>query len=168
MTKKTIWYCHPTAGSPQEGMSYRPYYLCKYWKKSGHQPYVISSSFHHLLHRPQYQKEDIHLQDIDGVDYIRLKTPFYQGNGIKRILSMFAYALQITRKQKDIFKITGRPNAIIVSSTHPFHYLSLYPIAKKHQIPLIFEVRDLWPSSLIELLKNKSNKIKNLIKLRLK
>jgi glycosyltransferase involved in cell wall biosynthesis len=155
MNKKTIWYCHPTAGSPQEGMSYRPYYLAKYWKKAGHNAFIISASFHHMLHQPKIQKKSLSYQQIDNVDYIRLKTPSYKDNGIKRILSMFSYAFQITRKQKEIFKITGKPDVIIVSSTHPFHYLSLYPIAKTHAIPLIFEVRDLWPSSLIEILKLK-------------
>ncbi|NDH08734.1 MAG: glycosyltransferase WbuB [Gammaproteobacteria bacterium] len=153
MDKKTIWYCHPTAGSPNEGMSYRPYYLAKYWQEAGHQPYVISSSYHHLLHAPKIQKQTINHLQIEGVNYIRLKTPHYQHNGIKRMISMLTYALQFTKQQKKLLHITGKPDAIIVSSTHPFHYLSLYPIAKKHQIPLIFEVRDLWPSSLIELLK---------------
>ena len=152
MSKQIIWYCHPTAGSPREGMSYRPYYLAKYWQEAGHNAYVISSSFHHLLHHPKIQKENVSHQKIDSVEYIRFKTPTYQDNGIKRILSMFVYALQFKKNQKKLFQITGKPDVIIVSSTHPFHYLSLYPIAKKHNIPLIFEVRDLWPSSLIELL----------------
>lgn len=155
MNQKIIWYCHPTAGSPKEGMSYRPYYLCKYWKKQGHQAYVLSSSFHHLLQKPCIQKEKVKFQTIDETDYIRLKTLSYQDNGIKRILSMFSYALRFLTHRQEILKITGIPDIIIVSSTHPFHYLTLYPYAKKHKIPLIFEVRDLWPSSLIELLKLK-------------
>ena len=155
MQKKTIWYCHPTAGSPQEGMSYRPYYLAKYWQETGHQAYVISASYHHLLHTPQVQTEDLRYQQIDGVNYIRLKTPHYQNNGLRRMFSMLTYAFQFRKQQQKLFEMTGKPDVIIVSSTHPFHYLSLYPIAKKHQIPLIFEVRDLWPSSLIELLKLK-------------
>jgi glycosyltransferase involved in cell wall biosynthesis len=152
MKSKTIWYCHPYAGSPQEGMSYRPYYLAKYWKKAGHQAYVISASFHHLLHEPRAQKQPVCYQDIGGVDYIRLKTPHYQNNSLKRIWNMMAYAWQIHKHQKKLLHITGQPDVIIISSSHPFHYLSLYRLAKKFNIPLIFEVRDLWPSSLIELL----------------
>jgi glycosyltransferase involved in cell wall biosynthesis len=152
MNKKTIWYCHPYAGSPNEGMSYRPYYLAKYWKKAGHKAYVISSSFHHLLHEPKSQKETISTQEIEGVDYIRLKTTKYQKNSLHRILNMLSYAWQIRKNQKKLLQITGKPDVIIVSSSHPFHYVSLYPLAKKLHIPLIFEVRDLWPSSLIELL----------------
>jgi len=152
MNSKTIWYCHPYAGSPNEGMSYRPYYLAKYWKKAGHKAYVISSSFHHLLHEPKSQKETISTQEIEGVDYIRLKTTKYQKNSLHRILNMLSYAWQIRKNQKKLLQITGKPDVIIVSSSHPFHYVSLYPLAKKLHIPLIFEVRDLWPSSLIELL----------------
>lgn len=155
MNGKTIWYCHPYAGSPQEGMSYRPYYLAKYWKKAGHHAFVISSSFHHLLHHPKEQKDTIVQQEIEGVDYIRLKTPIYHHNSFKRILNMLSFAWQTQKNEKKLLEITGKPDVIIASSSHPFHYISLYRIAKKHQIPLIFEVRDLWPSSLIELLKLK-------------
>jgi len=151
-----IWYCHPTAGSPQEGMSYRPYYLGKYWQQQGLEPYIISSSFHHLLQVPQKQHVAVKQCMIDGLPYIRLKTLSYQKNNYRRMLSMFGYALGFITKIKKIFAITGRPDVIVVSSTHPFHYFPLYYLAKKLKIPLIFEVRDLWPSSLIELLGLKS------------
>lgn len=152
MKSKKIWYCHPTAGHGQQSMSFRPYYLAKYWKQAGHQPYIISSSFHHLLNHPTKQKEAILAKSIENVDYIFLKTTKYNSNGVKRIFSMLSYSLRFILQRKQLEKITGIPDVIIVSSTHPFHYFPLYFFAKKHHIQLIFEVRDLWPSSLIELL----------------
>jgi glycosyltransferase involved in cell wall biosynthesis len=153
--QEIIWYCHPTAGSPEEGMSYRPYYLAKNWQQTGHQTYVISSSFHHLLHHPKTQKKPLEVFSQSGVNYIRLKTPRYKANGFKRILNMLVYSLRFVLHSKSILARTGKPTAIIVSSTHPFHYFPLYRLAKKLKVPLIFEVRDLWPSSLIEILKLK-------------
>ena len=50
-------------------------------------------------------------------------------------------------------KLTGKPDVIIVSSAHPFHFKTLEKLAKKHGAMLIFEVRDLWPLSLIQLAK---------------
>lgn len=151
-----IWYCHPTAGSPQEGMSYRPYYLGKYWQQQGIQAYIISASFHHLLQAPLPQSQAVKQTLIDGIPYIRLKTLSYQKNNYRRILSMLNYALGFITNTKKILSLSGPPDVIVVSSTHPFHYFPLYYLAKKLQIPLIFEVRDLWPTSLIELLGLKS------------
>jgi glycosyltransferase involved in cell wall biosynthesis len=150
-----VWYCHPTAGSPYEGMSYRPYYLAKYWLNNDIRPYIISSSFHHMLQHSVPQKEQVNHHQIDDIDYIRLKTPHYQNNSFKRLQSMFTYAWHFIKNIKTIEKITGKPDIIVVSSTHPFHYFPLYRYAKKNNIPMIFEVRDLWPSSLIELLNYK-------------
>jgi glycosyltransferase involved in cell wall biosynthesis len=65
---------------------------------------------------------------------------------------MLSYSLSFLTKARAIEDQTGQPQVIIVSSSHPFHYLPLYWYAKRKQIPLIFEVRDLWPSSLQELL----------------
>jgi len=44
-----------------------------------------------------------------------------------------------------------RPDIVIPSCAHIFSYLSARSIAKRFKTKLIFEVRDLWPLSLIEL-----------------
>ena len=61
-------------------------------------------------------------------------------------------ALSFFLKSKEIISYTGTPDIIIVYSAHPFHYLPLERIARKYKAQIIFEVRDLWPLSLIKLL----------------
>ena len=151
MKKTIIWYLHHYAGSPSLGMSYRPYYLCKEFNKHNYKTYIIGASFHHLQNTPLAQHQPVQHQLIDSQDYIFLKAPYYKGNGYKRFLNMFTYAWRIWRYKKNLVKITGTPSVIIVSSAHPFHYLSARNIAQKCKARLIFEVRDLWPVSLIEL-----------------
>ncbi|MBA2648879.1 MAG: glycosyltransferase family 4 protein [Legionella sp.] len=149
---KTIWYCHHYAGSPSLGMSFRPYYMVKEFCNAGHNAYVIAASFHHLKKNQDPQKHSIEKQTIDGVNFITLKTTAYKKNGLLRILNMIQYAFKFFVNSKHIIKHTGKPDVIIVSSAHPFHYLPLARIAKQQGARLIFEVRDLWPLSLIKLL----------------
>lgn len=149
---RVIWYCHPYAGAPSLGMSYRPYYLSKYFNELGHKSYVITANFHHLLNQPLVQNQAVELRKIDAVDYITLKTPNYHGNGVMRLANMFSYAWQFYRNASDLVQITGKPDLIIVSSAHPFHFPILKKLAKQYQAKLVFEVRDIWPLSLIEIL----------------
>lgn len=151
MPEPVIWYLHHTAGSPSLGMSYRPYYLSKEFNQHGYRSYVIGANFHHLLHKPIEQKQIVKQEKIDGQDYIFLKTLPYSGN-FKRFLNMLSYSWKIWRYQKKLIQITGAPSVIIVSSSHLFHYFSARSIAKKYNAKLIFEVRDLWPLSFIDLL----------------
>lgn len=152
MKSQVIWYLHHYAGAPSLGMSYRPYYLCKQFTQNGFKPYVIGASFHHLLHVETEQHVQINHQVVDSQDYIFIKTPIYKGNTYKRIINMFSYAWKVWRYQKELVKITGIPSTIIISSSHPLHYFSARSIAKKYNAQLIFEVRDLWPLSLTDLL----------------
>jgi hypothetical protein len=151
-TSKTIWYMHHYAGSPSLGMAFRPYYLSREFDNNGYKSYIIGSSFHHLLHSKMEQKDQLSHRVIDDQNFIFLKTPFYYGNGIKRLINMFTYAWKVWRYQKKLIKITGVPSVIIASSAHPFHYIPAYWMAKKYNAKIIFEVRDLWPKSLTELL----------------
>jgi glycosyltransferase involved in cell wall biosynthesis len=150
---KTIWYCHHYAGSPSLGMSYRPYYLTKEFSKAGHNAYVISASFHHLLQKEKQQTKPVEMQTVDDVAFITLKVKKYLGNGLPRLLNMLGYAWGFKRHFKKIAQITGKPDVIIVSSSHPFHFPYLNKLAKRVNAKIIFEVRDLWPLSLLELLK---------------
>ena len=124
MKSKKIWYCHPTAGHGQQSMSFRPYYLAKYWKQAGHQPYIISSSFHHLLNHPTNQKEAVLAKSIENVDYIFLKTTKYNSNGVKRIFSMLSYSLRFLLQRKQQFKdaIKYYDKVIKINSFHVYSY----------------------------------------------
>ncbi|MDF1684633.1 MAG: glycosyltransferase family 4 protein [Legionellaceae bacterium] len=153
MKNKVIWYCHHYAGSPSLGMSYRPYYFTQAFNQAGHQAYVISASHHHLKQASEPQQEAIKKTMIENVPFVLLKTRAYRENGLSRLMNMLQYAFKFRTQKKNIMKLTGKPDVIIVSSAHPFHFKTLEKFAKKHDAILIFEVRDLWPLSLIQLAK---------------
>lgn len=153
MKSKVIWYCHHYAGSPSLGMSYRPYYFTKAFNQAGHQAYVIGASHHHLKKASEPQREAIKKTIIEDVPFVLLKTRTYRENGLNRLMNMFQYAFKFRTHKKKILKFTGKPDVIIVSSAHPFHFKVLEKIARKYGARLIFEVRDLWPLSLIQLAK---------------
>lgn len=151
-TSKNVWYLHHYAGAPSIGMSYRPYYLAKHLNQQGVNTSVIAANFHHLLTKKTLQKAKVRYETIDTINYAWLKTWRYHGQGIRRLGNMFSYAIRLFTQQKQLVAHLGKPDVIIVSSTHPFHYLTARKIAKKYHAKLIFEVRDLWPLSIIELL----------------
>jgi len=152
VSQAVIWYLHHYAGAPGIGMSYRPYYLCREFEQNGYKSWIIGASFHHLMHAPREQSEAVCQEKIDGQDFLFLKTPSYHGNTPKRFTNMLSYAWNLWRHRKKLLAITGAPSVIIVSSAHPFHYFFARRIAKQYKAKLIFEVRDLWPMSLIELM----------------
>jgi glycosyltransferase involved in cell wall biosynthesis len=154
---KVIWYLHHYAGSPERGMSFRPYYLAKYFEESGFNCHIITASFHHLHKHHDSQKKSVLAKSIEGVKFIFLKTPQYKKNGLKRIINMFFFGWRLRWHKRKIVKITGKPDIIICSSSHLFHFPIAAKLSHRYKAKLIFEIRDLWPLSLIELL-NQSSK----------
>ena len=134
------------AGSPEYGMEFRPYYMCREWVKSGHHALIIGGSHSHLRKQQPLKDREV----IDGVNYSWVKLNKYNGNGIGRILSMGLFISKLGvnyRKYLNGFI----PDVVIASSTYP---LDIYParrIAKHYGAKLIYEVHDLWPLSPIEL-----------------
>ncbi len=138
------------AGSPLHGMEYRPYYLALEWIKSGNNVKIIAASESHLRNNAPVVNGDFASEKIDGIDYVWIKTPAYSGNGLKRAINLLAFAKRIFL---DMDKILNGfiPDLVIASSPHPFIIRGAKKIADAAQAKLIFEVRDLWPLSLIEL-----------------
>ena len=138
------------AGSPRHGMEYRPYYIAREWVRAGHNVTIAAASFSHLrIQQPKIDKRWAE-EDIDGIRYVWLKTPHYEGNGARRVLNMAAFTRQL-RRNKAVVAGGNKFDAVIASSPHP---LVIYParrIAATHGAKLVFEVRDLWPLTLTEL-----------------
>jgi glycosyltransferase involved in cell wall biosynthesis len=138
------------AGSPQHGMEHRPFCLAREWVRSGHNVTVVAASFSHLRLQQPTVKKDISEEDIDGIRYVWLKTPSYEGNGLRRVWNMRTFLQQIRRHEAEMLGGV-RPEAVIASSPHPFVIFPARRIARKARAPLVFEVRDLWPLTLIDL-----------------
>ncbi|MEN6406733.1 MAG: glycosyltransferase family 4 protein [Thermoguttaceae bacterium] len=138
------------AGSPKYGMEYRPYYLAREWVRMGHNVTIAAASFSHLRIQQPGVDGDWSEETIDGVRYVWLKTPAYEGNGVGRVFNMLAFNRQMRRHEAEVLDGV-KPDAVIASSPHP---LVIYParrIAAKYEAKLVFEVRDLWPLSLVDV-----------------
>lgn len=147
--KLNIWIIHPYSGSPSNGMSFRPYYLAKYFNEQNYKTIIISSFFHHLS---DIENKEIGSNKIEGIDYFLVKVPTYKGNGLRRVLNMLSFGYNLFRKDFYNFACSNKPTAIIASTAHPFHFLAAKYYSKKFNAKLILEVRDLLPLSLQELL----------------
>ncbi|MEH7235739.1 glycosyltransferase family 4 protein [Bacillus sp. JJ1562] len=138
------------AGSNQHGMEYRPFYLSREWVKMGHNVTIIAGSYSHVRTVQPETKEKWTSEIIDGIRYIWVDTPPYEGNGVKRVINIFSFVKDLYVNASKIAKEIS-PDVVIASSTYP---LDIYPaskIAKMAQTKLIFEVHDLWPLTPMEL-----------------
>lgn len=144
---RTIWYVHPYSGGPDVGRYDRAYHLSRQWAKQGWRSVIIAPSFHHLMDRPHPAGHEV----INGTDYEFLRSPTYQGNGFGRLLNMAVFSLQLLIQARRLKRAYGRPAMIIASSPHPYAFISAHFLARCFASLSVFEVRDIWPLSLIEL-----------------
>jgi len=145
-----IFLINHYAGSPEMGMEYRPYYLAQEWIRMGHDVTILVATYSHIRQYNPRQTEDLKEEIIDGIRYIWVKTPPYDGNGIGRIKNMFAF-IQKTLYKASYFAKTYQPDAVIASSTYPSDNYVARKIAKLAKAKYIYEVHDLWPLSPMEL-----------------
>ena len=139
------------SGSPKLGMEYRHFYMAQEFLRLGHAVCIVSSSFSHLrICQPQCSKNTIQMSSNEGVHHIWLKGCEYKSNGFKRLMNMLGFAVNLWRGAKEIARIYS-PDIVYTSSPHPFISYGAVRIARKACAKFVFEIRDLWPLSLIEL-----------------
>jgi glycosyltransferase involved in cell wall biosynthesis len=141
---KVIWIINHYAGSPVHGMEYRHYYLAQQFLRMGLRPAILCASFHHLLTQPPREPRAV----VDGVPYVWIGARPYEKNDFRRALNMVEFSLRLALREP---RELPRPDVVIASSPHPFAAVNGYRLAKKHGAKFIFEVRDLWPLTLLEL-----------------
>ena len=145
--RPNIWYVHPYAGGPGVGRFSRPYYMARNWLAQGYNPTVFCPSFHHLLDVAR----DVGCQQIEGVNYRFVEARTYTQNGFGRLANMGEFTLRMLRQAAALTEAHGVPDVVIGSSPHPYVFLATHRLARRFGAVSVFEVRDLWPLSLVEL-----------------
>ena len=147
--KKNIWIINQYCGSIIHGMNFRSWYFAKELKKKGHSPHIISASFSHLLFKFPATNGRFTFENVEDIPFTWVKVAKYSGSqSIGRVLVMVQFMINLIFLPK---KKLQKPDVIIVSSLSPLPILSAYFWSKKYKAKLLFEVRDIWPLSLIEI-----------------
>jgi len=149
MSKKTIWIIHQYASTPETGMGGRHYYLADELGKMGHKVYVIASSANHLLRNSPELTGNYTFEARENFTFVWVKMPEYkEAHSKQRAINWLLFPWKIQKLSKII---ADKPDAILSSSPSPIAFLGAERLAKKFKARLVFEVRDIWPLTLIEL-----------------
>ena len=146
---KTIYFINDYAGSRYHGMEFRNYYYAKEFVKMGFTVYIITASYMHLFKKFPKVDNNFTFENIDGINYIWVKVPKYRGStDKKRVLKWFTFTLKLFILP---LKNMKKPDIVIASPMAPFLTIPAYRLAKKYNAKFIYEVKDIWPLSIIEL-----------------
>ncbi len=147
---KNVWILNHYAQEPGGAGGIRHYALAHNLRAHGWNAFILAASLEHGTGRQRLGDDEISRLDVKGgVPFLWLRTRSYLGNGLNRILNMIDY----TRAVLDPANLAElpRPDVIIGSSVHPLAAWAGRRLARRYKVPFIFEVRDLWPQTLIDM-----------------
>jgi glycosyltransferase involved in cell wall biosynthesis len=143
-----IWFISKYASLPLYAKApSRLYYLAKEVKKLGNYCLLITSDANHFNSYPNTNKL-YNYECQNEVDIIWVKTKKYKKTAsIDRVLSWLDFELKLFRMP---LKKLNKPDVLVVSSLSIFTIIYGYFLKIKYNSFLIFEIRDIWPLTLVE------------------
>lgn len=147
---KHVWILNHYAQEPGGAGGTRHFHLAEHLAEHGWEATVIAASVELNSGRQRLGgREAFRHERISGVPFLWVRTPAHEGNGVGRMLNMLAYTCQVLRR--GITRTLPRPDVVIGSSVHPFAAVAGAFLARRFNVPFVFEVRDLWPQTLVDM-----------------
>ncbi len=149
MPARRIWIINQYGSTPQTGIGGRHHNFARLLAARGHAVTVIAARQHHILRDREASRAAPFIEDIDGYRFVRLAVPGYaHAQDKRRVFAWLVFALALLA---NAWRLGPRPQAILISSLSLISYLPAELLARLMRARLVFEVRDIWPLSLVEL-----------------
>jgi glycosyltransferase involved in cell wall biosynthesis len=138
-------YFPPEMGAP----SARVYELSREWVRAGADVTVLTGFAHHPtgIKAPGDRWRLTRREEVDGIDVVRSYVYAAANRGTARRMvsyaSFMASAAVIGRMR------ISRPDIVVATSPQLLCACAGYALAKTYRVPFVFEVRDLWPESIL-------------------
>lgn len=153
---RQVWILNHYAQVPGGAGGTRHFALARHLQAHGWNASIIAASTDYQTGQQRLtDAEPSRLERIDGVTFLWVRCPNYRGNGPGRMRNMLAYSYRVLKPH--LTRDLPEPDVIIGSSVHPFAAVSGAILARRHKVPFLFEVRDLWPQALIDMGRLKSH-----------
>lgn len=147
---KHVWILNHYANEPGAAGITRHFDLASNLPSHGWKATLIAASVEHPSGIQRLGPREFSRAELcSDVPFLWIRTPKYKGNGLGRILNILVYTYRAlipayTRKLPP-------PDVVVGSSFHPFAALAGALLARRYHVPFVFEVRDLWPQTMIDL-----------------
>ena len=144
-----IWILNHYASPPDRPAGTRHYEFGRLLVRQGHEVTIFASSFCHFSRQEERLQpgEWTRAEDYDGVRFVWVRTCSYARNDYRRLLNMASYTLGVLLAQRRL----PRPDVVVGSSVHLAAAAAAFHIGRVRRVPFVFEVRDLWPQTLIDM-----------------
>jgi glycosyltransferase involved in cell wall biosynthesis len=145
-----VWLVNQYAIPPTQPGITRHFSLAATLNRRGHDVTLIASSFDHVTRKETRLEpaEMFRLETIEGVRFLWLRTPPYEGNTRHRVWNMLVFAWRVWRRHG--CQELPLPDVIVGSSPHLFGAFAAWRLARALGVPFVLEVRDLWPEMLVQ------------------
>jgi glycosyltransferase involved in cell wall biosynthesis len=145
-----IWMLNHYATPPDTPGGTRHYDFARELVKRGHRVTIFASSFGHRSRKEErlQGRQNYLVKEIGGVRFVWVRTFPYQRNEWRRAANMLSYGCRATFRG---LRLKEKPDVILASSPHPFAGLAGYLLSRRKKAKFIFEVRDLWPQTLVDV-----------------
>lgn len=146
-----LWIFNHHAQGPDLPGGTRHYDLARALVALGHDVTIFAAGFHYTLLRETvaYDGDGYKVETREGVRFVWVKTFPYTANNWRRLINIASFAWHLN------FLIPKlglqRPDIIIGSVVHPFAPLLAARFARRFRVPFIYEIRDLWPQTFIDM-----------------
>jgi glycosyltransferase involved in cell wall biosynthesis len=142
-----IWIISKYASSLEVGFESRLFALARRFVKSGNFVAIISSDSNHFGNYPAY-KNTYNFEKFEKLNVLRICTfKYLKTASIQRILSWIDFEIKLFFAPLKSFE---KPDIIVVSSLSLITILNGIRLKYKYGAKLIFEIRDIWPLTIIE------------------
>ena len=150
---KTVWIVNHYATDPQETASgSRHFSLARGLVDRGWNTVLLAASTEHPSGRRRRGLPERGFSDRsrEGVTFRFLPAPEYRG-GVSRLRNMAVFTAALLRRAN--VRGLPRPDVVIGSTVHPLAAWAASILARRAGVPFVFEIRDLWPQTLIDMRK---------------
>ena len=146
--KQIIWYISKYFIPKNIGsVGNRGWYLLKEFNKKGYGTIAITSNSNNLATFPHFPKK-VTRESVENIEVIWLRTIKYlKAKSLMRILSWIHFEWNLFWFSK---KELPQPDYIIVSSLSLLTIINGLILKRRFKCKLIFEIRDIWPLTLVE------------------
>jgi glycosyltransferase involved in cell wall biosynthesis len=139
-------YFPPEPGAPAARVSE----LTRAWVKAGHEVTVLTALPHHPtgIVPPEYRGKALYREDFHGVNVLR--TWIYAAPNKGRVKRSLGYAsFSVSAALWGQLHARGRPDVVVATSPQLLCGFAGRVISGLRRTPFVFEVRDLWPESIV-------------------